>query len=130
MNVGGSHLMRIHRRRIPFSEDISSLYSPLNQQLPAVLRGRSMLIDIAHPSAFHPPYISNHMNASTIAYIRVYVPPIACVCMYISLSPSLSPGLSLFLSRISVSLSLSLILCSVYFYIPVRAYRAVAYDVP
>lgn len=51
MNVGGSPLMRIHRRRIPFSEDISSLYSPLNQQLPAVLRGRSMLIDIAHPSA-------------------------------------------------------------------------------
>lgn len=42
----------IHRRRIPFSEDISSLYSPLNQQLPAVLRGRSMLIDIAHPSAY------------------------------------------------------------------------------
>jgi len=50
-NVGGS-LMRIHRRRIPFSEDISSLYSPLNQQLPAVLRGRSMLIDIAHSSAY------------------------------------------------------------------------------
>lgn len=36
-------------RRIPFSEDISSLCSPLNQQLPAVLRARSMLIDITHP---------------------------------------------------------------------------------
>lgn len=90
MNVGGSPLMRIHRRRIPFSEDISSLYSPLNQQLPAVLRGRSMLIDIAHPSAPpYPPYIPDYINASTIVYIRTYV----------SLCPSLSLSMprSLFL---------------------------------
>lgn len=95
MNTGGSPLMRIHRRRIPFCEDISSLYSPLNQQLPAVLRGRSMLIDIALLSRllFHPPYIPDHMNASTIAYTygsRIYV--YVCICS----SPSLSHSLFLY----------------------------------
>jgi len=86
-NVGGS-LMRIHRRRIPFSEDISSLYSPLNQQLPAVLRGRSMLIDIAHSSAY-TRHISSAIQTHSRLRTYAYVPSFS-----LSLSPSLSAAFS------------------------------------